>query len=153
MVAPGAVDQDIDRSKRRFYPLVRLLDARLVQHVAGEGLGDAARLGDLIGGLAGHIKLEVQHRDLGAALRERVGHHTAQDAAPAGDDGHLVLEINTKRYVHSFFCTKRVAGKSFAPRKPTRQRSQHSIETPSARQHFRRPDAAISPLASRRIIG
>ena len=71
--------------------LVRLLDARLLQHVAGKGLGDAAGFGDLIGGLLSHLKLKVQDSDFGAALSERVGHHTAQDAAPAGDDGHLVL--------------------------------------------------------------
>jgi hypothetical protein len=55
------------------------------------GLRDAIR--HLLRGL----KFQVQDGHLRAAFRQRPGHLAAEYAAAAGDDGHLVFQIDMKR--------------------------------------------------------
>ena len=102
-VAAGAVDQDVHLAERRLDVRLHLRDRVGVADVAGDG-GDLARraapiaLGHLaeVGELAVFRRLrpvEVVDRDVGAELGQALGHHPAEAAARAGDEGGLAAEF------------------------------------------------------------
>ena len=70
------------------------LQRLLIQHIAHVGFGRAAVGTDLSGHLFSGCLVQVQHGHFGAAGRQSLGKHAAEDPAGAGDHGDLAAEIN-----------------------------------------------------------